>query len=76
MSRERIVSPDDLPEEGGKSGAQQEWNWGLRPKNLAEYTGQRETVERLKSRLTRARRARKRSIICYCRGRRALEKRA
>ncbi len=48
MSRERIVSPDDLPEEGGKSGGEQEWNWGLRPKSLAEYTGQRETVERLK----------------------------
>ena len=48
MSRERVVSPDDLPEEGGKSGAEQEWSWGLRPKNLAEYTGQKETVERLK----------------------------
>ncbi len=48
MSRERIVSPDDLPEEGGKSGGESEWNWGLRPKSLAEYTGQRETVERLK----------------------------
>ena len=41
MSRERIVSP-----EGG--GEEKEWNWGLRPKSLAEYTGQRETVERLK----------------------------
>ena len=48
MSRERIVSPDDLPEEGGKSGGEGEWNWGLRPKSLAEYTGQRDTVERLK----------------------------
>ena len=48
MSRERIVSPDDMPEEGGKSGGEGEWNWGLRPKSLAEYTGQRETVERLK----------------------------
>ena len=48
MSRERIVSPDDQPEEDGKSGGEKEWNWGLRPKSLAEYTGQRETVERLK----------------------------
>ena len=48
MSRERIVSPDDLPEDGGKKGGEGEWNWGLRPKSLAEYTGQRETVERLK----------------------------
>ena len=48
MSRERIVSPDDLPEDNGGSGGEKEWNWGLRPKSLAEYTGQRETVERLK----------------------------
>ena len=48
MSRERIVSPDDMPEENGKPNGEGEWNWGLRPKSLAEYTGQRETVERLK----------------------------
>jgi holliday junction DNA helicase RuvB len=41
MSRERLVSP-----QGG--GEEKEFNWGLRPKNLDEYTGQRETVERLK----------------------------
>lgn len=41
MSRDRIISP-----EGG--GEEKEFNWGLRPKNLDEYTGQRETVERLK----------------------------
>ena len=48
MSRERIVSPDDLPEDEGKRGGEQEWNWGLRPKNLSEYIGQSEAVERLK----------------------------
>ena len=48
MSRERIVSPDNLPDENNISGGEKEWNWGLRPKSLAEYTGQRETVERLK----------------------------
>ena len=42
MSRERIVSPQ------GGGGEEKEWNWGLRPKNLDEYIGQSETVERLK----------------------------
>ncbi len=42
MSRERIVAP-----QGGGS-QEEEFNWGLRPKSLAEYTGQRETVDRLK----------------------------
>ncbi|HEX9996171.1 MAG TPA: Holliday junction branch migration DNA helicase RuvB [Abditibacterium sp.] len=42
MSRDRIVAP-----QGGGSG-EEEFNWGLRPKSLAEYTGQRETVDRLK----------------------------
>lgn len=41
MSRDRIVSPHD-------GGGEKEFNWGLRPKTLDEYTGQRETVERLK----------------------------
>lgn len=40
MSRERLVSPQD-------SGAEKEWNWGLRPQNLGEYVGQKETIERL-----------------------------
>jgi Holliday junction DNA helicase RuvB len=42
MSRERIVSP------GAESGGEDEFNWGLRPKSLDEYIGQRESVERLK----------------------------
>ncbi len=42
MSRERIVAPAS----GG--GEEKEFNWGLRPKNLSEYIGQKETVERLK----------------------------
>jgi Holliday junction DNA helicase RuvB len=41
MARERLVSPQE-------GGAEKEWNWGLRPKNLSEYVGQRETVDRLK----------------------------
>ncbi len=41
MSRERVVS-------AGASGGDEEFNWGLRPKSLAEYIGQRESVERLK----------------------------
>lgn len=41
MSRDRVVSSQG-------SGGEEEFNWGLRPKNLDEYTGQRETVERLK----------------------------
>lgn len=44
MSRERLVSANS---EGGGSG-EKEFNWGLRPKNLDEYIGQKETVDRLK----------------------------
>ena len=42
MSRDRIVSAE------GGGGEEKEFNWGLRPKNLDEYIGQKETVERLK----------------------------
>ncbi len=42
MSRERIVSSHE------DGGGEKDFNWGLRPKSLREYTGQRETVERLK----------------------------
>jgi Holliday junction DNA helicase RuvB len=41
MSRERLIDPQG-------SGDEKDFNWGLRPKTLADYTGQRETVERLK----------------------------
>ena len=42
MSRDRIVSAE------GGGGEEKDFNWGLRPKNLDEYIGQKETVERLK----------------------------
>ena len=42
MSRDRLVSAE------GGGGEEKEFNWGLRPKNLDEYIGQKETVERLK----------------------------
>jgi Holliday junction DNA helicase RuvB len=42
MSRERLVSSE------GGGHQEKEFNWGLRPKNLDEYIGQRETVDRLK----------------------------
>jgi Holliday junction DNA helicase RuvB len=41
MSIERIVGPES-------SGDDNEFNWGLRPKSLDEYIGQRESVERLR----------------------------
>ena len=41
MTRDRIVGPEGKDEES-------DFNWGLRPKSLAEYVGQRESVERLK----------------------------
>ena len=42
MSRERMVSPES--EAGGE---EEQFNWGLRPKSLDEYVGQRESVDRL-----------------------------
>ncbi len=42
MSRDRLVSAE------GGGGEEKDFNWGLRPKNLDEYIGQKETVERLK----------------------------
>ena len=41
MTRDRLVGPE-------ASGEDNEFNWGLRPKSLDEYVGQRESVERLK----------------------------
>lgn len=50
MARERIVGPTERDER------EQEFNWALRPRSLAELIGQREVVEKISISLEAARR--------------------